>query len=196
MDAGVLIALQSMRVEGLTEFMALLSALGEYAFVWVVIAVLMLFFQRDRAAGFTILLTLAATGLIVDVALSNIIGRERPCDAGIGVTAVMGVSRSGFSCPSFYAASAAASVVIMARLRGGVVAVPSGVLAFAIVFARMFCGVSWPSDILAGAVVGIVVGLLASTLAKGAYYSVSGMDISELRQRRRDTVGGGKHSRY
>ena len=196
MDVAIMLALQSVRVDGLTQLMALLSALGNAGFCWFVIAALMLFFPRSRSAGLVTALAVACCDVLIACFLAGFVGRVGPFDAGIGVTAVAGVSRALCTFPSLHAATGAAAVAATGMLRGKVGAIPCGILALAIAFARVFCGVSYPSDVLGGAVLGIVVGLVLSFAANQLLFAAVGGKAIAGGARRRESVGGGKHSRY
>jgi undecaprenyl-diphosphatase len=72
----------------------------------------------------------------------------------------------GTSMPSGHAAASAAGAVILGYLLGGRWAWAVGMLAVAVGFARVYIGVHYPSDVLAGAGVGVVVGLAAVALVR------------------------------
>ena len=160
MEASILQALQSVRIAGLTQIAALVSALGNYAFIWILLAVIMLFFVGRRHVGFTIIAAVLVTGLLVGFVVQPIVGRIRPFDAGIGISAVMGVSRSGFSFPSFHAATSFAAAMVIAMSLGRGPGVPAFIGAFLIGLSRLYLGVEYPSDVLAGAVIGVLIGLV------------------------------------
>ncbi len=161
MEASILLALQSARLEGLTQLAALVSALGNYGFIWIVLAIVMLFMEGKRHIGFTVIAAVIITGIIVGFIIQPLVGRVRPFDAGIGVSAVMGVSRSGFSLPSFHAAVSFAAAMVMAMTIGRGWSIPAFAGAILISMSRMYLGVEYPTDILVGAAVGVVVGLVA-----------------------------------
>lgn len=161
MEASILLALQSARLEGLTQLAALVSALGNYGFIWIVLGIVLLFMEGRRHIGFTIIAAVIITGIIVGFIIQPLVGRVRPFDAGIGVSAVMGVSRSGFSFPSFHAATSFAAAMVMAMTIGRRWSIPAFIGAVLISMSRLYLGVEYPTDVLAGAAVGVVVGLVA-----------------------------------
>ncbi len=197
-EAPVLLALQSIRVIGLTQLMAFISALGNGAFIWVVAGIVMLFFADKRDIGIVMILTCIVTAIVCGLVLSNIIGRVPPCDAGLDVTAVVGVSRAGFSFPSFHAAAGAAATTVIALMVGRGQAVPAAVLTLLISFSRLFLGVNYPTDVLAGIVLGVVLGVVVTWV----YNQWLGTLIREKfggrfsSRNKRTSVGSGKHSRY
>ena len=197
-EAPILLALQSFRIIGLTQLMAFISALGNGAFIGIVAGIVMLFFVDKRDIGIVMILACIVTAIVCCLVLSNIIGRVRPCDAGIDVTAVMGVSRSGYSLPSFHAAAGAAATTVIVLMVGRGQAVPAAALTLLIAFSRLFLGVSFPTDIIAGLIVGVVLGIVVTWV----YNQWLGTLIREKFGARFDThnkrtsVGKGKHSRY
>ncbi len=159
MEASILIALQTMRLPGLTQIAALVSALGNYAFVWIVLAIVMLFFAERRHVGVSLVIAIVLTGIVVGFIIQPLVGRIRPYDAGIGVSAVMGVSRTGFSFPSFHAATSFAAAAVLASSLGRRAGIPAFIGAALIALSRMYLGVEYPTDILGGIAIGVLVGL-------------------------------------
>ena len=162
MGASLLLALQSLRLPFLVQLAALVSSLGNYGFVWIVMGIVMLFFAEKRNLGITLIFTVLVTGLLSGFVLQPLFAQIRPCDAGIGVSAVMGVSRSGFSFPSFHTFTSYAAAMVIAMLAGRRWGIWAFVGATLIALSRMYLGVEWPLDVLAGAVLGVLVGLLFS----------------------------------
>lgn len=109
---------------------------------------------RGKAACFLLLLALAAgvTDGLVCNPLKHAIGRVRPCAALENVSLLVGCSGSG-SMPSSHAANwfAVAMVAFLFHRRSGRVLLP---LAGAVSFSRVYNGVHYPSDVLAGAILG------------------------------------------
>ena len=159
LDETLLRWVASARSDVLTPVMWLLSSrifLGLVCCAWVVWLVVSL----GRRAGLVV-----ATMLVVSVGLADLSGarllkpafdRPRLCHLDPTV-ALPGACGPGKSMPSNHAAtmSAAATVLVLTRRRRGLAAgVP---VALAVGLSRMYLGVHYPSDILAGFALGIVV---------------------------------------
>ena len=160
MDTAILLALQSIRFDGLTQLMALISALGNHAFIWLALGVVMLLFPEKRSTGMLVIAAVAVCYVASEIVLEPLVHRVRPCDAGIGVTAVMGVSHNGFSFPSGHSISSFASAMVIALMLGKRYGVPAFIGAFVIAFSRLFLGVHYPSDVVISAAMGVLIGLL------------------------------------
>lgn len=108
-------------------------------------------------------------GLYAEHALKNAIGRVRPCSALEGIRQIISCPQS-FSMPSGHAISSFAFSVPLFHLMQR--SVPRAwrpyplVLASLIAFSRIYLGVHYPTDVLAGAAVGAAIGLSLSLLFK------------------------------
>lgn len=161
METTILLALQSMRVDGLTQLLALVSALGNQAFIWLLIGFVCLFISEKREEGVCIFLAVAVVFIVSEVGIEHLVARVRPCDAGIGVSAVMGVSHNGYSFPSGHTTSSfACATVIAAMSRSRKGAVAAVCFALLIAFSRLYLGVHYPTDVLGGIGIGAVCGAL------------------------------------
>jgi membrane-associated phospholipid phosphatase len=138
-------------------FDAIMPFLSGNAFFFPAVAVLagyLVWKGRARAVAFLLLLALAIA--LADGAISNTlkhaIGRERPFLALPDVNCLLGKSGSG-SMPSSHAANwfAATMVALLFYRRSVWITLP---LALLVSFSRVYNGVHYPSDVLAGAFLG------------------------------------------
>ncbi len=142
-----------------------LTYLGEAGLVWIGIALLLLFLKKTRRQGALVLCAMAVGLLLGELLLKNVVCRMRPFQAFPGYATLLISPPSGFSFPSGHTCSsfAAATVLFCSSKKWGL---PAFLLAFLIAFSRIFLFVHWPTDVLAGAVLGILCGLLTVFLAK------------------------------
>jgi undecaprenyl-diphosphatase len=142
-----------------------LSAAGQAAILWIVLAPLLALRGR-KPPLFTTLVTAAtvwAADLLASL-LKTAVDRERPYE-GIPAADPLLHWDVGSSFPSGHAATSVAGAVILAYLlgRGGLWL---GLLAAAVAFSRVYVGVHYPLDVLAGAALGAAVGLTAIAVVR------------------------------
>lgn len=140
--------------------MPLLSNAGNGGLIWIVIGLLLFVFGRPETKQAVLLATVAlfVSFLVGEVSLKHLFHRLRPFETLPGVRLLVAPLHS-FSFPSGHAANAFAAGLVLARKIPGL-ALPALSLAVAIAFSRVYVGVHYPLDILAGALLGAVCALL------------------------------------
>lgn len=146
----------------LNDIMPLITKLGGVWSIWILLAAILLITRKYRKVGVALVCGLALEVLACNVILKPLIARARPCDINTAVQLL--VSRpTDYSFPSGHAAASftAAAVLLFEKhpLR-----IPAFVLAALIAFSRLYLYVHFPSDVLAGALLGILIGYLAHLL--------------------------------
>ena len=137
------------------NLMLFASALGRAGFIWLTVAIVAAVFPARRMAAWRLALTIGMAYLVVDGALKPFIDRDRPFEVLPDVR-VIDQRPDTESFPSGHAAAACAGALAAGRL------FPSArvlwwALAAAIGMSRVYVGAHWPSDVVAGALVGIAV---------------------------------------
>lgn len=133
-------------------FMIFITYLGEFGWLWILWALLLLCKKKYRSYGILMLCSLLLTFLIGEICLKNIVGRVRPCDVQASLSILI-PRPDGFSFPSGHAASSFTAAVILfhANRKWGICAL---VLASLIAFSRIYLYVHFPTDVLAGICLG------------------------------------------
>lgn len=167
LEFSILYAIQNIHTGFLDRFiLAVMNITGSYGQLWVILAVLLLFFKKTRKTGFTILISYAIVFVVGQYGLKDLIARPRPCH--IDETVALLVSRpSSFSCPSTHSAwafAATASVFSWHKKFGIVV----GVIALIVAFGRLYLFVHFPTDVLFGIALGILFAFVAYSIVKAA----------------------------
>lgn len=136
--------------------MPLVSSLGNFGAIWIISGLVLMLFPRYRKSGLYVLLALLAGFIICNLFLKPLIARPRPCWIRPEVPLLIPVPYD-FSFPSGHTVSAfaAAEALRQANRKFGYVAYP---LAFLIAFSRLYLYVHFPSDVLAGALIGFICG--------------------------------------
>lgn len=135
----------------------LLSGVGTAGFVWICIGILLFLREETKHHRFFIpfLGVLGLSWVVVEQAIKSIVARPRPSiDMG---AYIVGDGATWYSFPSSHAALSWAFVVVLShyepKYTGAYV-----VLAILISLSRVYLGVHYPFDILAGAVLGFMIG--------------------------------------
>jgi undecaprenyl-diphosphatase len=140
------------RVGWLNGVFIALSWVGSLGAVWLLIAAVLALLWRRPSIVITVLVADVAADLLAELG-KGVVQRHRPFETQIGPKS------SAHSFPSGHTATAFASATVLSayapRWR-----VPFFVLAVLIAFSRIYDGMHYPTDVLAGAVLGVLVGLL------------------------------------
>lgn len=165
-DGNILLWIQEhLRNDILTPVMQLLSRVADNGLIWLVIAVILLSFSKTRRTGVAVILSMAGNFLVLNIVLKNLVERIRPYEVVEGLTRLVPAEKS-FSFPSGHAGHAFAAAVVLFCMLPRKYGIPALVLAILIAFSRLYVGVHYPTDVLAGALVGTVMALLTVTIMK------------------------------
>lgn len=146
---------EHMRNGTLDGLMILISAAGGWGIPWLAAAIGFLCTKRYRKYGAAVLAALVLCLLVGNLALKNLVARERPFSEIEGLLLLV-EEPLDFSFPSAHSMTsfAAAGVIFAANRRLGFGALAAAAL---IAFSRLYLFVHYPSDVLAGAVLGLLV---------------------------------------
>jgi undecaprenyl-diphosphatase len=144
----------------------------------IIFALILIIKKKTRRVGAILLLTLAVATLVTAY-VKDIVDRERPTsyefkpDIGFGYEPQQDVvARSASSFPSGHATRSGAFALIVSflirnRTLGGI---PAGMLMWIypalVAFSRMYIGVHYPTDVIAGVLLGILVSNVLSRVLK------------------------------
>lgn len=135
---------------------------GMHGELWILFGVLLLVRRPTRKAGLAMLLALLFYLVAGDMILKPLFARPRPCDLNPLVQLLVARPNS-HSFPSGHTSSAfaAAGALFFQNRRLGI---PALVLAAFIGFTRLYLYVHFPTDVLAGVLLGLALGAAASAL--------------------------------
>lgn len=163
LDGNILLWFQDyIRTPVLTPIMKVLSWMADGGICWIVLTLVLLLFAKTRRTGFCNALALLLSLLICNILLKNLVARVRPYEVVEGLSSLVGPMHdlsfpSGHSSTSF--ASATAITLSMSRENRRRWSVLLYVLAVLICISRLYVGVHYPTDVLAGAAIGIFCGV-------------------------------------
>ena len=167
-DLSILHAIQGAASPAMDTLMVAFTTAGEYGAVWVLLAVAMIAAGKHRTYGFAILTAIALVVLFGEIGLKHLIARPRPflLDPSLATTLV--TLPDSYSCPSGHTASSFAAATVLCltplvhRWLKPVAAGAAGIIGFS----RLYLCVHNPTDVLFGAVLGIVCGVAAVAIVK------------------------------
>lgn len=157
LDWSILHGIQTYLACPLLDFvLPRVTALGNGGAIWLAAAGGLFCTRKYRKQGVILLASLAAGALVGNVCLKHLVARARPCWLDPGFPLLIPVPQD-YSFPSGHTLSSfvGATVLTLTDRRFGWAAIP---LAVIIAFSRLYLYVHFPSDVLAGAVLGICIG--------------------------------------
>ena len=155
--------------EGATELgsliWSLITLLGDEGIFWILVSLTLIFIPKTRKAGFTMALAMIFGLILGNGILKNLFQRARPYDLDptLHHRLVIGKVPTDFSFPSGHTLVSfeAAFALFYRYKKWGAAAL---VLAFFIALSRLFLLVHDPSDILVGAVLGVLLAFLSGKI--------------------------------
>lgn len=166
MDGKILLFIQEfLRFGWLTYLMKFVTVLGDGALIWIVAAALMLCTKRYRKTGIAVAVALLISYLVTNLILKNLVMRPRPYEVIEGLQALVGPLRDS-SFPSGHATSSMASGFVIFHGSPRYLGIPAFVLAVLICLSRLYLGVHFPTDVLAGALIGLFAAFSAKYVVK------------------------------
>lgn len=156
-EFSILYALQEIHNPILDKIMVSISALGDDGILWIAIGVICLFMKKHRKMGLQLLLSMLCTFIIGNLILKNVFARPRPCD--IDTAVAMLISRPhGHSFPSGHSINSMVAAVAL-FLNNKKIGIPAVIIATLIGFSRMYLFVHFPTDVLGGFIIAILVAI-------------------------------------
>ncbi len=187
MEASILLWIQNhMRNDTLTANFSRITVLGDKGIFWIVIGLILLAaagitWQRNKTSGntenpylipaLTCVLSMVLSFIIGNLILKNVFARVRPYDT-ISDLILLAEKPDDFSFPSghttFSFACAAALWLTIPKKKRWIAGLLL-ILAALIGFSRLYLGVHYPTDVLAGAVLGCICAKIAQVVVARKY---------------------------
>ena len=143
-----------LRFAALTPVMRVLSLLGDKGLGWIALTLVLLLFKRTRRVGIYCAASMILTFLVVNCAIKPLVARTRPYDLFSEIQ-ILTHLESDFSFPSGHSANSFAVAWILFRMTKKQYGVTAVAVAALIAFSRLYVGVHYPTDVLAGAAIAI-----------------------------------------
>lgn len=146
----------------LDKIMPLITKLGNVGIFWIALACFFILIKKYRKIGIMIFISIFLCALTGNIILKPLVKRIRPFDL-VHFTQLLISAPKDFSFPSGHtmASFASATVIISQNKKWGMYAF---ILAFLIGFSRLYLFVHFPSDVIMGAVIGCILGIISVKL--------------------------------
>ena len=148
----------------LNDLARFFSGIGSWGAIWLIIAVILFFREEKRDHWFFLpsVLAISLSLLLSEIVLKWVVARPRPT---VDIGAIILTSPGNYSFPSTHATIAWAMAFVLWRedkkLRPWLI-----ILATLISLSRVYLGAHYPSDVVGGALLGIVIGWLVMRIEK------------------------------
>ncbi len=140
-----------------------LNYAGAHGELWIVFTAVLLLFRRTRKTGVMMALGLILYFILCDRGIKPLVARPRPCDLDASVS-ILVPRPGGWSFPSGHTASAFSAATPLLYTKNKLAPYAIALCVF-IAFTRLYLYVHFPTDVLAGAVFGSLIGYAAFRIA-------------------------------
>ena len=163
-DGGLLLLIQEYaRTPLLDKIMIFITSLGNGGMIWIAATILLLIPKKTRKVGIMSGVALLGSLIINNHIIKNIVQRPRPFVTFTDLQILI-PTPSEFSFPSGHTASSFAAAGVFYSNLPKKFGVPAVILAGLIGLSRLYVGVHYPTDVIAGIVMGILLSFMAERL--------------------------------
>lgn len=158
-----------LRTDFLDKFFSVTTHLGDGGILWILLALVMIISVKYRKKGLSLASALIIEAVICNLLIKPLAARVRPYDINTAVQILIQKPKD-YSFPSGHtgASFAAASALFFSKDR---LWIPVALLAILIAYSRLYLYVHYPSDVLAGMILGIISGFAGSGAVKKIFKS-------------------------
>jgi len=160
-EIEILKNLQGLRTGILNKIFEFITIIGEE--IPMVLIIIIIYFAFDKKFAQK-LCYISVTSLSINGIIKNFVKLPRPFVAG-DVTCVRPETATGYSFPSAHTHNFATwSTVLALKLKKFWAAILVGALIILVGFSRMFLGAHYPSDVIVGAILGVLLAIIGSKI--------------------------------
>ena len=154
-DSSILLYIKdNMHSPMMDRIMVIITTLGDGGVIWIIIAVPLIISKKYRKIGFMALGALTLSTILGEEILKHVVQRIRP-SADISAANLLISNPLSYSFPSGHTTSSFAVAGVLAKYFKKY-ALVFFTLAAVIAFSRLYLYVHYPTDVLAGAVLGLI----------------------------------------
>ena len=168
-DERILLWIQeNLRFDFLTPIMKFITHLGDAGIIWIILSIVLLFFNKTRKAGIYSISALIIMLLFNNMFLKEVINRTRPYEVIEGLKLLI-PKQPDPSFPSGHSAASFASTTAIYRHIPQKAGIPLLILAFLISFSRLYVGIHYPTDVIGGIIIGVIIGIIVNIIGDKIY---------------------------
>ncbi len=159
---------ENFKCEFLDNVLPHITRWADGGFIWILAAIVLLFFKKTRKAGCVMGLSLVMGVVFGNAILKPLVARTRPYVVNPDVSLLIEQLKD-YSFPSGHTLASfegAASLMLTHRKAMGI---PALIIAFVIAFSRMYLYVHYPTDVLAGAILGTIFAFISFRIINYIY---------------------------
>ena len=154
----------------ITPILVFLTKLGDSGILWIAIGLALLIFKKTRKVGFTVLGALVLMMVFNNFILKNLFARTRPFNLEVWrdwfVYPELVKRPSSYSFPSGHSSSGFAAATALTTSKKAYIIIPAFLVASIVAFSRIYVHVHYPTDVIFGALFGVIYGLIAIFVCK------------------------------
>lgn len=165
-EASIILWIQENLRGALDSLWLFITHLGDEGILWIILGIVLLFWKKTRPIGFTMLLSLLFDFLIVNVTLKDLIARPRPFVVNEAITPLITDVSPYRSFPSGHSGGSFAAMFALYKWVPKKIGIPALILAALIAVSRLYVGVHYPTDIIAGCIIGFMCSVWAYYLVR------------------------------
>lgn len=158
LDWSILNVIQELfKSDFMNTVMPMITSLGNAGIIWIIIGLCMTISKKYRKTGIFVLVGLLMGLIIGNGLVKNLVARPRPCWLNPDFRLLIECP-TDYSFPSGHtqASFISATIITLKHRKMGLIVIPLAVL---IGFSRLYLYVHFPSDVLGGAIMGILIAL-------------------------------------
>lgn len=157
-DDRILFNIKRLHRQKLNKLMIVITKLGNNGMIWFTIAIPFILNKEYRNIGVKMILALLLSGFIGEILIKHIVARVRPSSFLLQEELLIKEPIT-YSFPSGHTSSSFAASCILASYFGPL-SIPAFIFAVLMGFSRLYLRVHYPTDVLAGAVLGALCSLI------------------------------------
>ena len=160
-DIAILEFIQQFQCPFLDFMMNVFSLIGEMAFIWIIFTTIYAVVNKQWKPVIILLVSLLINHTICTVFFKNILKRIRPFKYTSTLISHAWDATNGYSFPSGHSSSSFCAATVLSGICKSN-RVFWYILASCVAFSRIYLNVHYPSDVLCGAIFGIMIGKIIS----------------------------------